>query len=279
MSGLIRVFPRRTCATPTDDRAFVGDPPMFLEAADVGEVHVSCAFTWDLPRAERLARSWAWTFPGAKVRTGGPAYGDPGGDFEPGLYLKPGYLITSRGCPNRCERCRVPDREGPLRTIPITGGWDVVDNNLLACPTEHIDKVLAMLSRQPHKARFTGGLEAARFTNEIAYRLLALRPRFQVVFFAYDRPQDKVQLGRAFGIIRELTGWSAGMMRHRVSCYVLVGFGGDTIADAERRCAWVIGQDVRAFPMYYRDENYSRQTPDWHDLVGGMMAFGGKGSR
>ena len=49
---IVRVFPRRTSATPTDDLAFVGDPPLFLPEAD--EVHVSCTFTWDRAEARRL---------------------------------------------------------------------------------------------------------------------------------------------------------------------------------------------------------------------------------
>ena len=54
---IARVFPRRTSATPDDELAFVGDPPLFLPAAD--EAHVSCTLTWDRPEAERLARAWA----------------------------------------------------------------------------------------------------------------------------------------------------------------------------------------------------------------------------
>ena len=38
-----------------------------------------------------------------------------GGDFVPGRYLAPGYVITSRGCPNRCWFCSVWRREGALR--------------------------------------------------------------------------------------------------------------------------------------------------------------------
>jgi len=37
---IARVLPRRTSATPDNELAFIGDPPLFLPAAD--EVHVSC---------------------------------------------------------------------------------------------------------------------------------------------------------------------------------------------------------------------------------------------
>ena len=89
---IIRVFPRRTKATPEDPLAFVGSPPLFRPAA--AEVHVSCTFTWDRRRAESLAREWAAFYP--VVRVGGPAFGDPGGEFTPGRYLRPGYTGYAR---------------------------------------------------------------------------------------------------------------------------------------------------------------------------------------
>jgi hypothetical protein len=55
MSRLIRVFPRRTRATPDDRLAYFGPPGRFAEA---DEVHVDCTFTWDKPIAEQLAEQW-----------------------------------------------------------------------------------------------------------------------------------------------------------------------------------------------------------------------------
>jgi len=42
--SLVRVFPRRTQATPDDDLAFIGPPPLFLP--QIQEIHISVAFTW-----------------------------------------------------------------------------------------------------------------------------------------------------------------------------------------------------------------------------------------
>ena len=70
--NVIRVFPRRTALTPTDDMAFVGDPPMMRPEAD--EVHVSCTFTWDKAKAFRLYEAWGQYYP--DVRIGGPAIND-----------------------------------------------------------------------------------------------------------------------------------------------------------------------------------------------------------
>lgn len=69
---ILRVFPRRTKATPRDEYAFIGDVPLFLPP-DISEVHVSVTFTWDLKEAERLARAWSRVAP---VKIGGPATGE-----------------------------------------------------------------------------------------------------------------------------------------------------------------------------------------------------------
>jgi hypothetical protein len=76
--------------------------------------------------------------------------------------LKKGYVITSRGCPNRCWFCSVWRREGEvIRELPVTDGWNVLDDNLLVCSENHIRAVFAMLARQRRMPLFTGGLEAA----------------------------------------------------------------------------------------------------------------------
>ena len=113
---------------------------------DITEIHVSVTFTWDRPEAERLARIWKRYAP---VKIGGPAYDDPGSDFIPGMYLKKGYTITSRGCNNKCWFCLVPKREGQLRELPITAGRNLQDNNILGCSEKHIRDVFAMLNKQP----------------------------------------------------------------------------------------------------------------------------------
>lgn len=105
--NIARVFPRITNATPSDNYTFFEAPGMFLPPID--EIHISVAFTYDLPKAELLAKAWGHIAP---VKIGGPALNERGGEFEPGMYLKPGYVITSRGCPKKCWFCSVWRREG-----------------------------------------------------------------------------------------------------------------------------------------------------------------------
>lgn len=245
--SIVRVFPRRTRATPDDALTFTGPPPK-EGLPDVQEVHISVAFTYDLDRAHQLAE--AWTNTGLPVRMGGPAFHEPGGDFIPGRYLKHGYVITSRGCPNRCWFCAVPKREGGvLRELPITGGWNVLDDNLLACSEAHIRAVFAMLERQVKRPLFTGGLEDRLLRPWHVDLLRSVRATR--MYFAYDTPEDYEPLVAAGRLLRQ-GGISAAS--HRAACYVLIGYPGDTMEAAKGRLTDTWRAGFLPYAMLYRDD-------------------------
>jgi len=248
---VIRVFPRRTKATPTDPLARVGAPDMFDEA---DEVRISVTFSWDLPEAERLAREWEHVAP---VNIGGPATGMAGGDFEPGMYLREGYTITSRGCPNRCWFCSVPKREGDIRELPIRDGWNVLDDNLLACSEEHIRAVFAMCARQDRAPEFTGGLEAARLLPWHVEALRAIHPK--QIFFAYDTLEDLEPLIEAG---RMLLAGGFTRTSHTLRAYVLIGYPRDTFDGAETRLRQCIMAGFLPMAMLYRDR-IGERDPVW----------------
>ena len=246
------MFPRRTEATPVD--GFVGHPPLWWPE-DAAEVHVSVTFSWDLAEAHRLADEWA-SVTGLPTRVGGPATGEAGGEFTPGLYLKPGYVITSRGCPNRCWFCQVWGRDGDGRELLITEGWNLADDNILACSEAHVRAVFAMLKCQPRQAELTGGLEAARLEPWHVDLLVDLKPkRF---YFAYDTPNDLEPLTVAAEMVRE-----AGLARSHSACvYVLIGYPGDTMEAAEMRLRETLTMGLFPFAMLYRDHQGIR-APEW----------------
>ena len=80
---LIRVFPRKTRATPIDALAYFGPPDMFAEA---DEIHVSVTFTQDKAIAERMAEQWKFVAP---VKIGGVAYEDTSLEFIPARSSSP----------------------------------------------------------------------------------------------------------------------------------------------------------------------------------------------
>ncbi len=247
---IARVFPRKTNATPTDEYTFFSYPGLFLPPID--EVHVSVAFTYDLDKAYELAEQWRDIAP---VKIGGPALDEPGGEFIPGRYLKKGYVITSRGCPNRCWFCSVWRREGnEVRELPITEGNNVLDDNLLACSDGHIRDVFAMLKRQKYgRPMFTGGLEPKRLKDWHVKELRELRPK--EIFFAYDTPDDYEPLVDAG---KKLLAAGFTTASHVLRCYVLIGYPGDTFDKAEDRLTQAIKAGFLPMAMLYRDHKGKR---------------------
>ena len=255
MTRLIRVFPRRTSCTPCDDMAFIGPPPLSLPYAD--EVHVSATFIWDKAPAEYLEAAWSQYYP--VVKLGGPAFDSPADDFVPGLYVRRGVTFTSRGCPRRCPFCLVPRREGTLRLLdPIPEGHMIQDNNFLACPKAHREKVYAMLRRQRRAAVFTGGLDGRLVTDEIAEELGTIRIRS--VFLACDSPAQIKPLIEAANLL-------AYLGRNKLRCYVMVGFRGETIGKAQERLQAVWDAGCLPFCQLYQPPERRLVYPqEWRNM-------------
>lgn len=242
---LIRVFPRRTKATPTDAGVRFGPPDLFDEA---DEVHISVTFTWDKPKAERLAEQWRTVTENVKI--GGVAYGDTSLEFIPGRYIRPGYTITSRGCPRRCWFCSVWKKWPTPNLLPIVDGWNVLDDNLLACPETHVRAVFDMLRRQSQRVCFTGGLEAAALQDYQVDLLAALRPR-PAMFWAYDPGDPFDTLADA---ARRMLAAGFSRDSHRLRCYVLIGYPRDTFAAAEERLRDMLRIGFTPMAMLWRPE-------------------------
>jgi len=241
---IIRVFPRRTKATPNDENAVVGDPGLFHTA---DKILVDCTFTWDKPEAERLAKAWNWIAP---VEIGGAAYDDPGNQFEPGMFLKQGYVITSRGCNNNCWFCFAWKRSGKLRELEIKNGWIVQDDNLLACSEKHVLAVFEMLKQQTNPISFTGGLEAKLLTDWHVNLFLSVH--LKNFYFAYDTTEDYEPLESASKLLKR-----AGLIRqttHKACCYCLIGYPNDTFRAAEQRLINVQKLGFTPFAMLYKND-------------------------
>ena len=246
---IARVFPRRTMATPTDEHAYVGGPPLWADKYE--RALVSVTFTWDLERGRQLQKEWSTYCP---TQLGGPAVRGDAGPFQPGLFLAPGYVITSRGCPKRCPWCVVPKREGRIRELPIADGWRVQDNNLLACSRPHIEAVFEMLRQQPLAVSFPGGLHVDYLAEWHIDQIKTVRSG--VVFVAADTPAAIDKLDKAADLLADIP-------LSRRMCYVLIGYDGDTIADAQRRCEAVYEKGFLPFAMLFRDEAATPRSVDW----------------
>ena len=253
---ILRVFPRRTQATPADAFATtIRNPAAVLPAwRTVDAIHVSVTFTADKPIAERMAAAWD-RLRLAPVAIGGVAYGDRGDEFVPGRYIKPGYVFTSRGCPRRCWFCSVWKRDPIPRLLPIVDGWNILDDNLLACPEDHVRAVFAMLRRQRRRVAFTGGLEALALQDYQVDLLASLSPR-PAMFWAYD-PGDAFETLESAA--RRLLAAGFTRASHRLRCYVLIGYPKDTLDLATRRLADMIRIGFTPQAMLWQPEEPSQE--------------------
>ncbi len=248
----------RTKWTPTDSLAFVGGPPLFRPPEM--PVYISVTFTWDLPKAHRLAREWGRYY--RSVRVGGPACDDPGGDFTPGLFMIDGVTITSRGCPRRCPWCVVPRRSGAIRELELVDGHIIQDDNVLACSRPHVERVFEMLGRQKKSAQFRGGLDARLLRDW--HRSLFDSVRHNELWFACDTRAGLKPLARVAKILD-------GIPIRKRRCYVLLAFDPkETVADAEARCEAVYELGFLPFAQLYQPFSRTGETRsyprDWRAL-------------
>ena len=142
---------------------------------------------------------------------------------------------------------------------------NVLDDNLLACSESHIQKVFQMLEKQKRRGRrtfFTGGLEAARIRLWHIELLKNLRPK--EIFFGCDSEEKYHHLREALKLFREAEYASRNTLR----AYVLIGYRGDTLEDAERRLQRVKDLGVCPMAMLYRETLSIVQEPerDWKRL-------------
>lgn len=258
---IIRVFPKRTSFTPNDDFAFVGDPPADSPEAD--EVHISCAFTWDMDEAERLAAAWSLRY--AVVKIGGPAYSSPCNHFVPGRYIIEGVTFTSYGCNWQCPPCLAWRREGKLREIrDFAPGFIVQDNNLLQCSPGHIDRVMKMLEGQ-RLVVLSGGLATRLLTDRIADHLKKLD--IYQLFLACDTNDDLPALRKALSKLEWLGRDKYGLIKH-VRCYVLLAYNGETMGQGLRRLEQVYEAGALPFAQLYQPpDRYIGYSREWKAMA------------
>jgi len=249
----IRVFPIRTNFTPNDEMAFVGHPPLpeFRPKDRKTPVYISVVFTWTRDLAEKILASWRDHYD--DVRIGGPAYGDYGDEFVPGMYLKQGCTITSRGCVKHCGWC--PEKNRPLRTLLIKPGWIVQDSNLLACPEKHVRAVFDMLRDQGRAISFPGGLD--KHFLQPWHRELFDSILIDKLWFACDVTSDLPWLERAAEILD-------GIPLRKRGCYTMIGYDAESLSQAEKRIERVFELGFMPFCQLFRPDDHTKiYPPEW----------------
>jgi len=111
-----------------------------------------------------------------------------------------------------------------------------------------------MLRKQKRGAIFSGGIEACRVTPHFVELLQSIR--VAEVWLAYDHRRQLRHIKKACDLLSFLP-------RRKLRCYVLIGFGNDTIEKAQRRLqeAWDAG--TLPFAMLYVDDRGWRKDDEW----------------
>lgn len=170
--------------------------------------------------------------------------------FEPVIHHNPLATFTTRGCPNHCSFCAVPQIEGDFWEIPdFTPRPVVCDNNFLFSGTKHFNRVIDRLKCLPY-VDFNQGLDASLFTPARATRLAELK--HVKIRFAFDHVNDEQVVVDA--IVRaKYEGFKD------IGCYVLIGFN-DTPDDAIYRLQIIKSHGIWPNPMRYQPLNTMKKN-------------------
>jgi len=229
------------------------------------KVYISCVFKKNAGQAKGIARY----YPDAEIDIGGC-----GIDLKKELPLeieliKPDYDLyqttysqgyTSRGCPNKCGFCIVPEKEGKIRIAQHPSEFDdprfdtmmIMDNNLFGAPQEWQDQVLAWFVGNNMKMLSPQGWDA-RLLNEHRWLMLSAVKRAQAIHFAWDNVKDEKHIENAIDIMKQ-SGVSKGYLQRQISFYVLAGFE-STFEDALYRCTRLKEMGVQSFVMPYHKKD------------------------
>jgi hypothetical protein len=255
MKNIIRVFPEQSNFLPKNSLAFVGSPPKGVKTEGFC-VHVCCVFTWDKGKCEALRDEWQ-EVTSSRVLLDGPAYGNSGGDFIPGLYVARGITFTSRGCPKHCSGCFVPEREGKLRELPIRAGNIIMDNNFLACNRAHREKVFAMLTTQTN-IEFRGSLDADLLDDYFVER--ARGADIKSLYLSCDTDCDATPLKRAVARLKR-----GGFSAEQLYCFVLIGL--ETVERDGERLLAVYDTGCYPWPQLYQPPEGKEYDGDYQALA------------
>ena len=133
----------------------------------------------------------------------------PDSSLYPAVDSRTSYGFLTRGCPNRCRWCVVPQKEGGIRPymdiddITLHGARPyavLMDNNVLAC--DYGLSQLEKIAERRYHVDFNQGLDARLVTEDIA-RLLARVKWIKRIRFGCDTPAQIAECERAISLIRQ----------------------------------------------------------------------------
>jgi len=167
------------------------------------------------------------------------------------IYPKCDYAIgyITRGCPNKCGWCVVPEKEGDITPY---GDWRsivrndtnklvLLDNNILAC--EHGIEQLAELCRTCYKIDLNQGMDARLVNEQIADIIVNLK-WIKYIRFSCDRTEQLDAIFNAAALLGQ-----RGIKPYRLFIYLLVT---KDIANADYRIQRL--KELKSINIYAQPE-------------------------
>lgn len=186
----------------------------------------------------------------------------PDYSLYPNIDGKTAYGFLTRGCPNHCKWCVVPQKEGGIRPymdvdeIAIEGRTNLVlfDNNILACDygIEQVEKIIS----RGYRVDFNQALDARLVTPETA-KLLAKVKWIKRIRFGCDTPKQVDDCERAMELIDD-AGYKG---EYFLYCIIM-----ELTESFTRINHWKLQSQQRyvVHAQPYRDFNNPRQViPQW----------------
>lgn len=186
----------------------------------------------------------------------------PDYSIYPKIDRKTAYGFLTRGCPNHCRWCIVPEKEGrqhpymDVDEIAIEGRTNLIlmDNNILASDygLRQIEKIIS----KGYRVDFNQGLDARLVTEDVA-KLLGKVRWIHSVRFGCDTPQQIIECERAMKMIDGFRKVPAN--------YLLYTIIDKDIDECYQRLSYFRGNTrVRVVGQPFRDFNNPHQViPQW----------------
>ena len=173
-----------------------------------------------------------------------------------------GYI--TRGCPNRCRWCVVPQKEGGIRPYrrwedlvkPDSKKLVLMDNNILAC--EYGIAELERLTGSGYAIDLNQGMDARLVTRDIALILAGLRWMRFIRFSCDQIPQVEAVLNAA-ALLAEY-----GVKPYRLFIYLLVTKDIDDAATRVDRLKQLKGISIYAQRSGMNAKGLSRTRCNWN---------------
>lgn len=185
----------------------------------------------------------------------------PDYSLYPAVDSRTSYGFLTRGCPNRCRWCVVPQKEGGIRPymdvddITLHGERPyavLMDNNVLAC--DYGLSQLEKIAERGYHVDFNQGLDARLVTPDVA-RLLARVKWIKRIRFGCDTTAQIVECERAIQLVRQ-----AGYKGEFFLYCILIDFA----ESYHRLNYWRKYKYVLPHAQPYRDLNNPHQRiPQW----------------